>query len=180
LDIWQIALCSCARAPLFQSKKTLEFFYIFFCRLSRQKKKKKKKNMPPASSAKRGALAPPDDPNAKRARGDANHHDDGSGEEQRRHWSRPSVSGVGTGPLSFQQMDCDYVTGRPIRGMPGAQTGAVPVIRMFGITDSGNSVLCHVHGFTPYFYVPAPSGFAEEHCAFLGLFKEYLFPNQKN
>lgn len=24
---------------------------------------------------------------------------------------------------------------------------------MFGITANGNSVACHVHNFTPYFYV---------------------------
>lgn len=27
------------------------------------------------------------------------------------------------------------------------------VIRMFGITQQGNSVMAHVHNFTPYFYV---------------------------
>jgi len=24
---------------------------------------------------------------------------------------------------------------------------------MFGVTNQGNSVMCHVHNFTPYFYV---------------------------
>lgn len=43
-------------------------------------------------------------------------------------------------------------------GMPGQSQGKVPIIRMFGVTDSGNSVCCHVHGFAPYFYVPAPNG----------------------
>lgn len=42
--------------------------------------------------------------------------------------------------------------------MPGQSQGKVPIIRMFGVTDSGNSVCCHIHGFAPYFYVPAPSG----------------------
>uniref|UniRef100_A0A6Q2XXJ0 DNA polymerase n=1 Tax=Esox lucius TaxID=8010 RepID=A0A6Q2XXJ0_ESOLU len=41
--------------------------------------------------------------------------------------------------------------------------GNVPIIRMFGVTDSGNSVCCHVHGFAPYFYVPAPNGFTSDH-----------------
>jgi DNA polymerase elongation subunit (family B) len=27
------------------------------------------------------------------------------------------------------------------------------IIRMFGITANGNSVVAHVHNFTPYFYV---------------------------
>lgn len=48
--------------------------------------------------------------------------------------------------------------GGSIAGMPGQTQGKVPIIRMFGVTDNGNSVCCHVHGFAPYFYVPAPSG----------------------
>ncbi len=48
--------------------------------------------------------------------------------------------------------------GQAVAGMAGQSQGKVPIIRMFGVTDSGNSVCCHVHGFAPYFYVPAPSG----------------------
>ena len=48
-----------------------------------------------------------------------------------------------------------------MEGMPGQSNGTVPIIRMFGVTDSGNSVCCHVHGFAPYFYTPAPNG---KHC----------------
>lgn len=44
-------------------------------------------------------------------------------------------------------------------GMPGAQTGPVPVIRMYGVTMQGHSVLAHIHGFHPYFFVPAPANF---------------------
>lgn len=42
--------------------------------------------------------------------------------------------------------------------MPGQSQGKVPIVRMFGVTDNGNSVCCHIHGFAPYFYVPAPNG----------------------
>lgn len=42
--------------------------------------------------------------------------------------------------------------------MPGQSQGKVPIIRMFGVTDNGNSVCCHIHGFAPYFYVPSPNG----------------------
>lgn len=48
--------------------------------------------------------------------------------------------------------------GEAVAGMPGQSQGKVPIVRMFGVTDSGNSVCCHIHGFAPYFYVPAPSG----------------------
>lgn len=39
-----------------------------------------------------------------------------------------------------------------------------PTLRLFGITNAGNSVLAHVHGFRPYFYVAAPSGFLQADC----------------
>ena len=50
-------------------------------------------------------------------------------------------------------------------GMPGCKDGPKPIMRMYGVTENGNSVLCHVHGFVPYFFVPAPKGFNPEHCA---------------
>ncbi len=52
-----------------------------------------------------------------------------------------------------------------MNGMPGAQTGPVPIVRMYGVTQQGVSVLAHVHGFAPYFFVPAPQGFREEDCS---------------
>lgn len=33
------------------------------------------------------------------------------------------------------------------------------MIRLFGVTDTANSVMCTVTGFYPYFYVAAPAGF---------------------
>ena len=56
---------------------------------------------------------------------------------------------------------CLCCLGGAVEGMPGQSNGTVPIIRMFGVTDSGNSVCCHVHGFAPYFYTPAPNG---KHC----------------
>jgi hypothetical protein len=35
-------------------------------------------------------------------------------------------------------------------------------LRLFGVTSKGNSVLAHIWGFRPYFYVAAPSGFLED------------------
>ena len=34
---------------------------------------------------------------------------------------------------------------------------------MYGVTEAGNSVMAHVHGFFPYFYTPAPAGFTDSH-----------------
>ena len=48
--------------------------------------------------------------------------------------------------------------------MPGCTTGLVPIIRMYGVTQEGNSVLAHIHGFAPYFYVAAQQGFKLEDC----------------
>ena len=77
---------------------------------------------------------------------------------------------VGLWMAEFQKLDefLKFYTpflGKHLPGMPGATTGPVPIIRMFGITMEGNSVLCHIHGFTPYLYVPAPKDFKQEHCS---------------
>lgn len=40
------------------------------------------------------------------------------------------------------------------------QNGGLPIIRMFGVTENGNSVAAHVHNFTAYFYVHV----IEENC----------------
>ena len=48
--------------------------------------------------------------------------------------------------------------------MPGSTVGPTPVIRMFGVTAEGNSVVSHIHGFAPYFFVPAMQGFKHDDC----------------
>lgn len=82
-------------------------------------------------------------------------------------WARPQLSApwdAKSQSLEFQQLDLDHYLGEPLPGMPGMSRGPVPIVRMFGVTDSGHSVLCHVHGFLPYFYVEAPPNFRKEHC----------------
>lgn len=81
-------------------------------------------------------------------------------------WSRPPPPELDPSKhnLEFQQLDVENYLGQPLPGMPGAQIGPVPVVRMFGVTMEGNSVCCHVHGFCPYFYIEAPSQFEEHHC----------------
>ncbi|KAK3552421.1 hypothetical protein QTP86_011655 [Hemibagrus guttatus] len=82
-------------------------------------------------------------------------------------WRRPVAAPLHPekDTLIFQQIDLDYYLGSAVAGMPGQVQGKVPVVRMFGVTDNGNSVCCHIHGFAPYFYVPAPAGFTNSHLA---------------
>ncbi|XP_046394149.1 DNA polymerase delta catalytic subunit [Ischnura elegans] len=88
-------------------------------------------------------------------------------------WSRPPLPKLNPEEedLIFQQLDLDHYTGQPLKGMPGAQIGPVPVMRMYGVTMEGHSVCCHVHGFSPYLFVQIPEAFTEDHC---GPFKEAL------
>ncbi|KAL5007030.1 hypothetical protein ScPMuIL_015836 [Solemya velum] len=88
-------------------------------------------------------------------------------------WSRPPVGPIDPSKdtLAFQQLDVDFYVGKHLAGMPGATVGPVPIIRMYGITMDGHSLLAHIHGFTPYFFVPAQPGFKAEHC---GVFKDAL------
>ena len=47
--------------------------------------------------------------------------------------------------------------------MPGANHGPAPVMRVFGVTETGNSICVHIHGFHPYLFIPAPAGFTKDH-----------------
>lgn len=81
-------------------------------------------------------------------------------------WSRPPPPARDSkkDSLIFQQLDIDHYNGQPMQGMPGSQLAPVPIMRMYGVTMEGNSVCCHVHGFTPYFYVSVPVNFTESTC----------------
>ena len=78
---------------------------------------------------------------------------------------------VYTQELRFMSYILIYLAGNSMRGMPGAKSGPTPIVRMYGVTMEGNSVLCHVHGFVPYFFVPAPQSFQDVQCS---LFRDAL------
>lgn len=90
---------------------------------------------------------------------------------QRKRWSRPPVPSacldVAEADLNMQWLDIDMIGGAPLPANPnprkkqmvGAQTGQVPVIRIFGVTDGGNSVVSYIHGYTPYGYFGLPEGY---------------------
>jgi DNA polymerase delta subunit 1 len=79
-------------------------------------------------------------------------------------WARPPLAWKqGEKPLLFMQVDIDYYTEAPHPAYwpeLGSET-RVPVLRMYGVTEEGNSVLAHIHGFRPYFWVPCPEGFED-------------------
>lgn len=63
--------------------------------------------------------------------------------------------------------DIDMYSGQPLQArprpgprLPGARKPPVPIIRIYGVTNDGHSVMAHVHGVSPYFYVKAPPGFS--------------------
>lgn len=45
-----------------------------------------------------------------------------------------------------------------------------PVLRVFGVTEEGHSVLAHVRDFLPYFWVGAPRGFTNNDCKPFGIY----------
>lgn len=74
--------------------------------------------------------------------------------------------------LSFQQMDSDYIVGESMEDMLiPEEIERLAIIRMWGVTESGNSVAINIYGFLPYFYVECPFGFKESDCE---LFKKNL------
>lgn len=51
----------------------------------------------------------------------------------------------------FMQIDCDYYVGKQF-----TNDEEIGILRMYGVTKEGNSVLAHIHGFISYFYVEKP------------------------
>jgi DNA polymerase delta subunit 1 len=78
-------------------------------------------------------------------------------------WDRPEALQLDTSleDLEFQVMDITYRLDDYISGMPGPRVSPVPVIRLFGVSRRGNSVMADLYGFVPYFYIPAPPEFVE-------------------
>ncbi|KAI9635703.1 putative delta DNA polymerase [Dioszegia hungarica] len=79
--------------------------------------------------------------------------EDASGDniETDKAWPRPAVPNFDrkTDSIMFQQIEVEEAV----------EPGLGPTLRLFGVSQEGNSVLAHIHGFRPYFYVAAPPGF---------------------
>jgi len=80
-------------------------------------------------------------------------------------WARPVLPefNPATDTLTLQQLELDHYIGEARSDMPGANHGPAPVMRVFGVTETGNSICVHIHGFHPYLFIPAPAGFTKDH-----------------
>ncbi|KAH6561006.1 hypothetical protein BASA62_010170 [Batrachochytrium salamandrivorans] len=90
--------------------------------------------------------------------------------DYRRLWKRPALTPINhkVDSIVFQQIEIDEYVGRTPSTLLSKQhsldiSQESSLLRMFGITETGHSVVCHVHGFSPYFYVAAPQGFQALH-----------------
>ena len=83
-------------------------------------------------------------------------------------WKRPDAPQLDSenDPLIFQQIDIDHYIGaqnkKILHGKKETPNHVLPIIRMYGVTKGGNSVMAHVHGFLPYFYVKIPGPFNKD------------------
>ena len=88
----------------------------------------------------------------------------------RSRWSRPDVPShawnASDHDLNLQWLDIDTIGGRPLTSNPnaskkvlGASSGTVPVIRLYGVNETGNSVAVFIHGFTSYAHFALPRGY---------------------
>lgn len=77
--------------------------------------------------------------------------------EKDQSWARPPVAdgfSATTHSLCFQQIEAEE----------GTLHGGSPTIKLFGVTDEGNSVMLHVKDFKHYLYVAAPTNFSPQDC----------------
>ncbi|KAK9468645.1 DNA polymerase family B-domain-containing protein [Lipomyces arxii] len=82
-------------------------------------------------------------------------------------WARPKLEQYDpkATDIVFQQIDAEESMYR-----------GSSVIRLFGVTEKGHSVMCSVTGFYHYFYVPAPMGFGRDHLKSLENYFDRSFP----
>lgn len=84
---------------------------------------------------------------------------------QLKRWARPPVPTTSTNhDIHLQWLDIDIISGNALSHNPnhskkhvvGATKGDVPIIRVYGVTDAGNSIVTFIHGYTPYGYFALP------------------------
>jgi hypothetical protein len=90
-------------------------------------------------------------------------------EKDQQRWKRPDLPSdfSSDADLDMLWIEMDIVTGKPLEKNPnsnrsdvvGSSDKAVPVLRTYGVTESGHSVAAFIHGFTPYGYFSLPPGY---------------------
>ncbi|CAF0747806.1 unnamed protein product [Brachionus calyciflorus] len=74
-------------------------------------------------------------------------------------WARPILADINPSEdtIIFQQIDLDYYEGPPMKeSLSSSQK--VPIFRLYGVNEAGNSILGHLYGYVPYIYCSAPIG----------------------
>ncbi|PYH98460.1 hypothetical protein BO71DRAFT_480347 [Aspergillus ellipticus CBS 707.79] len=79
-----------------------------------------------------------------------------SNSEKDQQWERPPLGDFDPSKenVCFQQIDAEE----------GTLAGGKTAVRLFGVTEAGQSVLLHVTGFQHYLYIAAPVNFTKEDC----------------
>ncbi|KAG9194867.1 hypothetical protein G6011_04902 [Alternaria panax] len=85
--------------------------------------------------------------------------------EKDQQWQRPAL------PEDFNEMTQNLVF-QQIEAEEGVLNGGKTTVKLFGVTETGHSVLIHVTGFQHYFYVAAPLNFHKEDCEPYKIFLE--------
>lgn len=81
--------------------------------------------------------------------------------------------------LGFMQIEIDNYNGIPHEKLKNVPTtvSAVPIMRLYGVTQDQNTVLCHVHGLFAYLYVKAPETYSPDiHNNFVTALAVSFFP----
>ena len=77
-------------------------------------------------------------------------------------WRRPQLKGQPD--LNFCIYELDYrIYPHPFAKYDPRQEGEVAVVDLHCCDKEGHAIMCHCHGFVPYFYTSIPEGFTAEH-----------------
>ncbi|KAF2269740.1 hypothetical protein CC78DRAFT_508310 [Lojkania enalia] len=79
-----------------------------------------------------------------------------SNTEKHQQWRRPAL-------VDFDEMK-DNLCFQQIDAEEGVLNGGRATVKLFGVTETGHSVMLHVAGFLHYFYIAAPVNFQKSHC----------------
>lgn len=82
-------------------------------------------------------------------------------------WADISRAAVPTqylhGDLTFQVLDCCQTKGVPSETVSRIRHAEVPVVRLYGVTKEGYSVLVHCYNYEPYLWIEAPPNWLPIH-----------------